>query len=191
MTRKRIFSTFLLCFLFSSGATAQVRRIDAASSTVKVHVTKSGVLSAFGHDHEIDAPIVSGTLDVGAKRVELHVNAAAMKVVDPGASEKDRAEIQSTMLGPEVLDANQYREIVFRSTAATQQSEGIWRVNGDLTLHGQSRPIVLDVTGQGGHYAGRVRIRQTDFAIKPVKVAGGTVRVKDEVQIEFDIHVSP
>ena len=170
MTRKRIFSTFLLCFLFSSVGPAQVRQIDAASSTIKVHVSKSGVLSAFGHDHEIDAPIVSGTLDVGAKRVELHVNAAAMKVVDPGASEKDRAEIQSTMLGPEVLDANQYREIVFRSTAATQQSEGIWRVNGDLTLHGQSRPIVLDVTGQGGHYAGRVRIRQTDFAIKPPKV---------------------
>lgn len=190
MTRNQIFSTLLPCFLFSGFGAAQVRQIDTANSTVKVHVSKAGVLSAFGHDHEIAAPITSGTVDAGAKRVEIHINATSMKVVDPGGSDKDRAEIQSTMLGPDVLDANQYREIVFRSTAAEGQSEGKWRVTGDLTLHGQSRPVVLEVADEGGHYAGTARIRQTEFAMKPVKVAGGTVRVKDEVQIEFDIRLS-
>jgi len=191
MTRKRTLSTLLPCLLFYGIAVAQVRQIDAANSTIKVQVSKAGILSAFGHDHEITAPIASGTLDAGVKRVELHIDAASMKVVDPGSSDKDRAEIQSAMLGPEVLDANQYREIVFRSTAVERQSEGKWRVTGDLTLHGQSRPIVLEVVAdQGGHYAGTARIRQTEFAIKPVNAAGGTVRVKDEVQIDFDIRLS-
>lgn len=191
MNRKRIFSALLPWLLTTGVAAAQVRQIDAAKSSIKVHVSKAGVLSAFGHDHEIAAPIASGTVDVGAQRVELQIHTTAMKVMDPGASDKDRAEIQSTMLGPEVLDANQYREIAFRSTAAERQSEGRWRVSGDLTLHGQSRPVVVEVTGQGDEYAGTARIRQTEFGIKAVKVAGGTVRVKDEVQIEFTIRVSP
>ncbi len=191
MTRKRIFSTLLPCFVFSGVAVGQVRRIDAANSTIRVHVSKAGLLSAFGHDHQIAAPIASGTVDAGARRVELHIDATSMKVVDPGTSDKDRAEIQSTMLGPEVLDATEYRDIVFRSTAAEQQSEGKWRVTGDLTLHGQSRPVAVEVTSQDGQYTGTARIRQTDFGIKPVKVAGGTVRVKDEVQIEFDIRLTP
>jgi polyisoprenoid-binding protein YceI len=191
MTRKPIFSILLPWFLASGVAEAQVRQIDAANSTVKVHVSRAGVLSAFGHDHEIAAPIASGTVDAGAQRVELHINATAMKVTDPGASDKDRAEIQSTMLGPEVLDSNQYREIIFRSTSAERQSEEKWRVTGNLTLHGQNRPVVVEATGQGGHYAGTARIRQKEFGIKPVKIAGGTVRVKDELQIDLDIRLLP
>ena len=191
MTRSRIFSILLPCLLSCAVALAQLRQIDAAHSTIKVHVSKAGVLSAFGHDHEIAAPIASGAVDATVKRVELRISTASMKVLDPGTSDKDRAEIQRTMLGPEVLDVNQYREIVFRSNAADQQGEGKWRVTGDLTLHGQSRPVVVEVREQGGNYAGTARIKQSDFAIKPVKVAGGTVRVKDEVQIEFDIRLMP
>jgi len=39
----------------------------------------------------------------------------------------------------------------------------------------------------GGHFVGTARFKQMEFGIKPVKVAGGSVRVKDEVRIEFDI----
>ena len=42
----------------------------------------------------------------------------------------------------------------------------------------------------GGHYVGSARFKQTEFDIKPVKVARGSIRVKDEVRIEFDIQLA-
>jgi polyisoprenoid-binding protein YceI len=174
----------------SVSATAQPRTIDTSKSAMTVHVYKSGVLSAFGHDHEISAPITSGTVDVAARKVELHASAAALRVRDPKASEKDRNEIQTTMLGPEVLDAGNHKEIGFQSTAAEQGGTGPWKVTGKLTLHGVTQPVSMDVTEKDGHYTGTCRFKISAFGIKPVKAAGGTVSVKDEVQIEFDIQLA-
>ena len=184
------FATAALLTVAFTPARAEKHSIDTHNSTVTVHVYKAGMLSAFGHDHDIAAPIASGTVDTGAKHVEFRVNSAALKVKDPNASEKDREEIQKTMLGPEVLDTAQHAEIVFRSTGAEQAGEGAWTIRGDLTLHGQTHPITVEVKEQGGHYTGSARLRQSDFGMKPVKVAGGTVRVKDEVRVDFDIQLA-
>jgi len=36
-----------------------------------------------------------------------------------------------------------------------------------------------------------VRLKQRDFGIAPISIAGGTVKVKDEVLIEFEIAAPP
>jgi len=190
MDKRRRFGTALLFLSTSLLAHAQSRPIDTEKSTMTIRVYKSGVLSAFGHDHEIAAPIAGGTVDAAAHHVELRTNAASLRVRDPKTSEKDRAEIQKTMLGPEVLDSERHTEIAFRSTAAEPAGEGAWQVRGDLTLHGTTKPVVVEVRESGGHYVGTARLKQSDFGIQPVKVAGGTVRVKDEVRVEFDIQLA-
>jgi polyisoprenoid-binding protein YceI len=172
-------------------ARAEPRGIDAAKSMMTVYVGKSGVFSTFGHNHVIAAPIRGGMVDRAAHTVELTVNAAGMRVRDPDISEKERAEIQATMLGPEVLDAQRHPEIAFRATALEAASDAGWTVRGNLALHGQTKPVTLQVRETYGHYIGSVGIRQSDFGIKPVKAAGGTVKVKDEVRIEFDIQLVP
>jgi polyisoprenoid-binding protein YceI len=60
-------------------------------------------------------------------------------------------------------------------------------VHGDLTVHGQTRPVLVEVTGEAGHYRGSAAVRQTDFGIQPVSAAGGTIKVKNEVRVEFEI----
>jgi len=180
----------LLCLAYIPTANGEQRPIDITKSVLTVRVSKAGAFSAFGHNHQIGAAIASGSVDTAAQTVELHVNAASLKVQDPGVSDKDRAEIEKTMLGPEVLDTNRYREIAFRSTTAERQANGGWQITGNLTLHGETRPVVVAVKEQGGHYIGSASFRQTEFGIKPVKVAGGTIRVKDEVRIEFDIQLA-
>jgi polyisoprenoid-binding protein YceI len=94
------------------------------------------------------------------------------------------------MLGADVLDVDRYPQIVFRSTAAEAAGGGSWTVQGELMLHGQTRPITLRADERDGHYVGTALIKQSDFGIKPIKVAGGTVSVKDEVQIKFEIHLA-
>jgi len=171
-------------------AQAQPRAIDTDKSTMTVRVFKSGMLSALGHDHEISAPIASGTVDANAKQVEFRVRAADMKVRDPNGPEKDRDQVQANMVGPEVLDAQKFAEIVFRSTSVDAGGEGTWKVQGDLKLHGQSSHVTVEVREASGHYTGSSRLKLSDFGIKPIKAAGGTVRVKDEIRIEFDIQLA-
>jgi polyisoprenoid-binding protein YceI len=171
-------------------AVAQPRSIDVENSGMTVRVSKAGLFSAFGHDHEIAAPITGGIADIQGRRVELRVNASMLRVRDADASDKDRQEIQKTMLGPEVLDVERYPQIVFRSAAVETAGAGSWTVPGELALHGQTRRITVQVREQDGHYVGTVPLKQSDFGIKPVKAAGGTVTVKDEVRIEFDIRLA-
>jgi polyisoprenoid-binding protein YceI len=170
-------------------ASSQPHAIDTKASTMTVRVFKAGVLSAFGHDHTIEASISSGTVDVAARSVELRMSAAAMRVTDPKASDSDRAEIQKTMQGPQVLDVERYPEIVFQSTAADRDPQGEWGVHGNLTLHGHAHPVTVTVKEQNGHYIGSALLKQSDFGIKPIKIAGGSVRVKDELRIEFDVQL--
>ncbi len=179
----------LALIAFAPAGIAQPRAIDAEASVITVRVFKSGLLSAFGHNHEITARIAAGTVDAAGRQVEFHTRASSLRVQDPGVSEQDRTKIQQTMEGPVVLDIARFPEISFRSTSAEALGGSSWKVQGDLTLHGQTRPITLDVRREGGHYLGTAQIRQTDFGMKPVKVAGGTVRVKDEVRIEFDVQL--
>jgi polyisoprenoid-binding protein YceI len=109
-------------------------------------------------------------------------------VIDKGESEKDRAEVQKTMWGPEVLDSEHHQEIVFKSTAAKPAGEGRWTLLGNLTLRGQTRPVTVQVTLKDGRYTGETTVKQTDFGIKPPGKAG--IRAKDEVRIEFDVRLA-
>ena len=175
--------TILLC---------QSRGIDVDHSELKVRVFKSGLFSAFAHDHEIEAQITEGAIDTSEHAsVELHVDSRKLRVLDPGISEKDRRDIQNTMLGPEVLDTERFSEIVFKSTAAEPSGTDRWMVRGELTLHGQTQPVAVEVIYRAGHYTGQATLKQTEFGMKPVRVAGGTVKVKDDVRVEFDVQLAP
>jgi polyisoprenoid-binding protein YceI len=184
-------AAWAVCWACTATASAQQRAIDTAKSVMTVRVFKAGLFSALGHNHEISAPISSGTVNTNARQVELHAQTGTLKVLDPGTSEKDRSEIQRTMLGADVLDAASHPEIVFRSTAAEAAGPGAWKVHGNLTLHGQTHTVDVEVRADGEHYVGISRFRQTEFGIQPVKVAGGTIRVKDEIRIEFNIQLAP
>jgi hypothetical protein len=74
--------------------------IDTQKTTLTIHVGKTGSFSGLGHEHEVRAPIHSGTADTGSHpAVEIHVDARALRVIDKNDSEKERGEVQKTMLG--------------------------------------------------------------------------------------------
>jgi polyisoprenoid-binding protein YceI len=183
-----LISSLLLLVIQSA---AQTAKIDSERSTMTVKVGKSGVFSAFGHNHEIRAPIAAGTVSPsGAASVELTVDACRMQVLDPDLSAKDRAEVQKTMHSA-VLDCERFPQIQFISRSIEAAGDNRYRVSGELTLHGVTRPVVVRVEGREGRYTGSATVKQTEFGIKPVNVAGGTVKVKDQVEIVFEIVTAP
>jgi polyisoprenoid-binding protein YceI len=161
--------------------------IDVEHSTITVHVYRSGLFSFAGDNHQIEAPIASGTVDQAARTVDLTVDVRRMRVLDPSLSASKRSQVQEKMLSPDVLDPDRYSEIKFRSTRVEQEGNNKFSVNGNLTLHGQTRPVNVSVLSTQLHYRGSATLRQTEFGIKPISIGGGTIKVKDEVRIDFDV----
>jgi polyisoprenoid-binding protein YceI len=192
-TRARLpgvkFDTCLLVAvaLIPATALAQSVAIDTTRSTVTVRVYKSGLLSALAHNHVLQAPIASGSLDAMERTVELSFNVSSMKVVDPEGSDSERKEIEDTMKGPTVLGMAKFPVISFASSAVTILGPERYQVTGALKLHGASHQISFPVFRSGERYSGSLVLKQTDYGITPVKIAGGSVRVKDEVTLEVNI----
>jgi len=166
---------------------AAPRAIDPAHSTLTVYAYKTGLFAFAADNHQISAPITGGTVDEAARSVTLSVDARGMRVLDPN-SPRNRDQVQANMLGPKVLDTAKYPTISFRSTGWRVDSATHFTVTGDLTLHGRTHEVLVNVDrAADGRYTGNATVKQTDFGITPITIAGGAVRVKDEVRVEFAI----
>ncbi len=175
----------LLAIALAVPAWGQVRAIDPSHSEVTLHVFRAGLFSFAGDNHEIRAPIAAGTLDVQARKVEFRIDARRLKVLDPQLAPDKRAEVQERMLGPEVLDVARYPEIVFHSTKVRSDGPGHLVITGLLTLRNRTEPVTVSAAFDGGTYRGSGSLKQTAFGIKPITIAGGTVKVKDEIKLDF------
>src|ERR1700752_3410051 len=90
-----------------SGAPAQAGArsdydVSAPKSTLQIRVYKEGLFKAFGHDHLISASTLSGRVlfneeTLEDSSVDLTVETASLRVIDPGECDEDRQKIQSTM----------------------------------------------------------------------------------------------
>jgi polyisoprenoid-binding protein YceI len=174
-------------------------RLVPEQSRFSVQAFAEGLFSAFGHNpilavrgYEGNAQFVPGTLQSAQARLVIDANSL---VVTGDVKEKDRIEIER-MMRDEVLETAKYPEIVFTSTSVTSQrlKEGRYRARiiGELTLHGVTQRnlwITSEVTvGDGTLRAqGEMTLKQTDFGIKLVSVAGGTLKVKNEVKIGWEL----
>lgn len=176
-------------------------RIDAARSRFIVETETGGLSSLFGHDHKIAIRDFAGTAtfdrdSAKAASLEMKIRANSLQLInenDIGA----RQAVESA-LREDVLETATYPEIVFksRSVSLSRRGDGTYdvRVLGDLRLHGVRRPVTVPVrvSLEAGvlHAIGIFEIRQTDFNITPFSFVNGTVTIKDQVTLSFDIIAS-
>lgn len=172
--------------------------ILASESSFTVFVAKAGLLSGIAHDHNIGVKNFSGHVTIaeanpGAGSVELEVDAKSLTILDK-ISEKDRNEITNNM-NTYVLEPGKYPKIIFKSAALSNFKQNgtnaSFTLNGDLTLHGATKRIAIPVnvtqSGDRLRATGRYTLLQTDFGIKPYSAMMGTIKVKNEVVINFNI----
>jgi polyisoprenoid-binding protein YceI len=173
-------------------------RVDANRSRFIAQAFAKGLLSAFGHNPRLAIRSFEGEAEFdpaapNAASLWMKARADSLVVIDD-MREKDRREIER-VTREELLDAARYPEVVFQSAIATarQMAEGRYhaRVAGDLSLHGVTRELAIDVMalvkGDELRAQGGFRLRLTDFNIRPISVAGGLLKLKDEVKLSFDI----
>ena len=172
--------------------------LDAAKSRFVVRAYVAGLLSAFGHNPTIAIRSFTGEASLRPDSPELsslrfEIDAASLAVTGE-VNDKDRAEMERSMR-EEVLETARYPAIGFESAAvnATKITEAMYamKIAGNLTLHGVTRDVEIPCTVTAGDDSfrayGDFSIRQTDYGIHPVTVAGGTLKLKDELKFTFDI----
>ena len=124
----------VLCGLMCSAvARAQSRAMDTGHSTLKVRVFKSGMFSVFAHDHEIEAAIMQGSVNLSTKPSIDAVDARKWVPAFPKIAPMFKDHGGSPGSGQ-----HRFTEISFDSTAG-KQGEEHWTVHGNQLCIG-NRP---------------------------------------------------
>jgi len=162
----------------------------------RVYADAGGLFGVFAHDHVIQADKIEGCAAVDLQNlpqssVKLSFSTADLHVMDPKESAEDRAKVQKTM-ETDVLRVTEFPRITFESTGVNADKPGRFAVLGNLTIRGKAQSVTIPVTvthQDDGTYrvTGSYKFKQTLFGIEPIRLMGGTVRVKDEVRTEFEL----
>jgi polyisoprenoid-binding protein YceI len=180
-------------------AGAQRYRVDPEHSRIDVKVGTAGLFKFAGHDHGVRVKIAKGEivgdpLALSAASVSLDFSMADVRVVTSEGAESDIPKVQEKMAGPAVLDTAQFPDARFHSVRVSGKRLGPARfeldVTGELTLHGVHQPVscrlLVEVEGKRLVARGQATLKQTDYGIEPVSVAG-VVKVRNELDLDLEI----
>jgi polyisoprenoid-binding protein YceI len=184
----------------SAGGEPRSFEVRPELGQVRVHLFKKGLLKGLGHEHDLEWARFGGTVKMdwqalGSATVQLRFEAASLSETNDEFDSKDRHDIEERARGEDVLDVEHNPEIRFDSLGVEVQkqeaAQAELQVRGRLTLHGTVRdvtvPVKVKLNGDVLRASGSVELKQTDFAIEPVSAALGTVKVKDEFRVDFDL----
>ncbi|MFY7865862.1 hypothetical protein [Roseateles sp.] len=188
----------------------QLLAIDAAASSVRIHVFRGGRAARLGHNHVLSVPGLQGLVlaplqpedDVQGTAFELAFRldelvldeAAARAALGPGWASALSAEAiaatRQNMLGAAGLQAEMHPWVRLRSLAIRGAAPKL-AVLLEIELHGQRRQQWLamhtELQTKSLQARGALVLRQSDFGLQPFSIAGGLLAVQDELLIEFEL----
>jgi polyisoprenoid-binding protein YceI len=173
---------------FSSGT----HTLGPQAAELLVHTRRTGAAAKAGHDLVIEVTSWTGTLEVGQdasqSSVSLSADGGSLRVREgtggiQSLGDEDKENISKT-IDDEVLKRS---AVEFHSTAVERDPAGKrLRVQGELELLGQRRPVQFDLTSSDGKLKGSATVKQSDWGIKPYSILFGTVKVADEVVVTIE-----
>ena len=185
--------------------------IVAAESLLTVRVYRGGTLASAGHNHLIASRTLAGTVyvpaDVLKSSVELHLAVAELTVDEPQLRAQEgggdfppdvpqsaREGTRRNMLGPAVLDAAEYPEVVLRSERlepAGAGAPGALVAYLDAQVRDQHRtisvPVRYELAGDTVTVTGETALRQGELGLTPFTALMGGLAVQDEMRVRFRI----
>lgn len=143
---KRLLSAafvLLLPVLLSSGVSARAQAgnswtIDSAHSNASFEIKHLGISTVRGSIHHIDGKVVWDDKDPSKSSVAADLDA---NTINTGEDGRDKH-----LKSPDFFDVEKYPKLHFESTQVTKVN-GKYKVVGNLTLGGQTKPVTLDVDG--------------------------------------------
>jgi polyisoprenoid-binding protein YceI len=195
MRPHRLLATTASLFVLSPAlALASTWEIDPAHSTVEFSVRHMMVTTVKGQFQKVKGTVELDEKDATKSTVEVSIETAS---IDTREAKRD-AHLKS----PDFFDAAKFPALTFKSTKIEKASKGKFKVTGDLTMHGVTKPVVLIVEGPSASikdpYGRTVRgvmatgkLDRKDWGMSWNKAldAGGMV-VSDEVKLEINAELA-
>jgi polyisoprenoid-binding protein YceI len=187
-----MFRKFLVCsavFVFISSAFAQLEtwKIDPAHSAAQFSVRHLGISTVRGEFKKVSGSANYDPTDPAKTSIEATIDATT---IDTRVDKRD-----NDLRGPEFFDVQKYPTITFKSKRTEAEGTGKLKITGDLTIHGVTREVVLDVDGptppikdpKGNSHMGASATTKTNR--KDFGVSGAPTVAGDEVSITIDVEL--
>jgi polyisoprenoid-binding protein YceI len=163
--------------------------VDPTHSTVEFSVKHLGIATVKGVFREFE-----GTLEIGADLA----SATATGTVKVATVDTNEAQRDEHLRSPDFFDAATYPELTFASTAIRPVDDDAFEIDGEITMHGVTRPITLTAEIQGFEQDpwGNDRVgleitgqlKRGDFGMTFNQALGsGNMLVSDRVKLSLDV----
>ena len=171
----------------SAFAQIETWKIDPAHSAAQFSVKHLAISTVRGQFQKISGTVAYDPRDVAKTSIDVSIDAAS---VDTRVDMRDR-----DLRSPNFLDVQKFPVITFKSTRVEAAGPGQLKVTGDLTIHGVTKEVVLDldgpsapITAMGGLRMGAsatTKINRKDFGVN-----GAATMVGDDISITLDVEVA-
>ena len=168
-------------------------QIDPAHSAAHFSVRHLMISNVRGEFGKVSGNVVLDPSDLTKSTVEVSVDATTINTREPQRDEHLRSA--------DFFDVANHPAITFRSKQITTAGAGRFKVTGDLTIHGVTKEVVLDVDGpsapikdpwgnQRTAASASAKINRQDYGVKwNATMDNGGVVVGDDVAITIDVEM--
>lgn len=166
--------------------------IDAAHSEITFKVKHLMITNVTGRFKKFSGKMESSSDDFSDAKIEFE---ADIDSIDTNNEQRD-----GHLRTGDFLDAAQYPKLTFVSTSFDKVAENIYKLNGDLTIHGVTKPVTMstelngtntDPWGQskvGFEITGSIKRKDYGMEYNAALETGG-VLVSDEVKLQLDVQL--
>lgn len=185
---------------------AALYEVNSQASRVDILVFRAGILARLGQNHVMTSAALTGRVWIDAvpekSRFAFSFPVSQLIVDDPAArraagsdflpaiSQADRDITREIMLNRGVLDAQDYPDITFEGVQVSGTTQ-VAQIVARLQIKDVRRdvPVSVDLRSDGSQLtaSGEFDIRQSDFGIKPFRVALGAFAVQDRLHVKFTV----
>jgi len=194
LSRLALAATLVAALAVPSPAATATWQIDPAHTAAGFSVRHMMIATVRGQFKGVTGAVLWDDQDINNSSVDVTIDA---NTVDTGEPKRD-ADLKSANF----FDVKNYPTITFKSTKIEKISAGKMKVTGNLTIHGVTRQVVLDVEGPSGAVKdpwGNTRValnasttvNRLDYGVKwNAKMDSGGMVVGDDVNINIDLEMT-
>ena len=187
MSRYLLVITAAIAFTISAFGQAKTWQIDPNHSAAQFSVRHMGISTVRGAFTKVSGTATYDPADPGKTTLDAAIDASS---IDTRVEKRD-----NDLRSPNFFDVAKYPTLTFKSKRVEAAGPGKLKITGDLTIHGVTREVVLDVDGpsapvqdpKGNAHMGAsatTKINRKDFGVN-----GGGGMVGDEVPITIDVEL--
>jgi polyisoprenoid-binding protein YceI len=187
-------TTLAVALMLPAAAAASEWQLDPSHTLAQFSVRHMMVSTTRGNFDKVTGEITLDDKDLTRSSVAIAIDASSINTRD--------AKRDAHLRSPDFFDVVKYPKITFKSTRIEKAGKGKFKVTGDLTMHGVTRPVTLAVEGpspevktpwgtvtRGVTATGKLSRKDWGLNWNQTLDAGGVV-VGDEVQLQIDAELN-